>query len=260
MTKAGAAVVVRIDIDEETETAHTSPATPLTMPTVLQFHRPADAPPPRLASSLPDSMIAEIEPFNLLEDIRQAQAQYSAAGREKIALYGFPSFLTTNIRRVLSRNRNHKADWAVALSCLVWNGLLRYSAMPGTRKLSAALLDLDMDDEIGTLAAEQVEMWRRGFKFAVSDPTHTMGLEKVRSWKAPEHVHSELFDMAGRLGLSGSTLGTVCVMASLEHQEGVLPDHARFMRESVAELDGLIEERGKRLAGLCKAIEAGVWD
>lgn len=215
-------------------------------------------PQPRMATSHPDAMVAADLPYSLLDDIRQAQAQHAGA-REKVALYGFPSYLATNIRRVLARNPSHRADWSVALSCLVWQGLLRYAGLATTKSLSAALLDLDTDDGLEAVAGEQIELWRRGFKFVVQDPTHTMGVERCRRFVAPEHVHAELHDMAGRLGLSGSTLGIMAIMAALEDQEGVLAAHGEHMRGEVARLDGLLGERERRLGSLVRAIEAGVW-
>jgi hypothetical protein len=222
---------------------------------------PSPAPPrPRLASSNPDEAILspDLGPYSLLEDVRQAQQQHHAA-KEKVTLYQFPAYLTTNLRRVLARNRNNRADWAVALSCLLWRGLLRYASLPAATDLSDGLLALDVDDELGTVAGEQVEMWRKGFRYQVPDPTHSMGFERVRSWKAPEHIHAELYERAGKLGLVASSLGMVSIMAALEDQEGVLAEHGRYMREAVAELDRLLEERGCRLRGVCRAIEAGVW-
>lgn len=197
-------------------------------------------------------------PYDLHEDMRQALAA-SAGPKEKIALYGFPCYLATNIRRVLSRSRNGRGDWSIALSCLVYHGLQRYSALPAVRNLSQALQALDTDDGLGALAGEQVELWRRGFRFSIVDPTHTMGLEKCRSWKAPEHVHTDLFDLGGRLGVSGSTLGIVCVMVGLVDQEGVLDEHVGYMRGVIEELDQLLVERGRRLGRLVRAIEGGVW-
>lgn len=216
-------------------------------------------PSPRIASSLPDTMAPPDTPYSLLEDMRQAAA--AAAGpKEKVSLYGFPSYAATNIRRVLARSRNGRGDWSLALSCLLWQGLTRYAALPAVRDLSSALQALDTDDGLGTLAGEQVEMWRRGFRFSIADPTHTMGLERVRSWKAPEHVHTELYDLSGRLGLSGSALGVASVLSALSDQDGVLPEHRGYMEAVVEELDTLLVERGRRLRKLVRAIEAGVWE
>jgi hypothetical protein len=230
--------------------------TPQASSTSLQ-NPPSEPPRPRLASSNPDAMVLDA-PYSLLDDMRQSQQQHGGA-KERVALYSFPSFLSTNIRRVLSRNASHRADWGVALSCLVWRGVQRYNTLPAVQALSTALLALDTDDALEALAGEQIEMWRRGFKFSIPDPTHTMGLERCRAFKAPEYIHADLHDLAGRIGLAGSTLGIVCVMAALHDQDGVLGEHGRHMGETVAELDGLLEARGKRLQGLIRAIEAGVW-
>lgn len=248
------------------------PETPTAPPvsTLLYFPQPQAAPatggkptdpppPPRLANALPSTAPPVDEPYNLLEDMRQAQA--SAAGvKEKVALYQFPSYLATNIRRVLSRSRSGRGDWATALSCLLWRGIVRYSALPSTRALSSALQALDQDDALSAIPAEQVEMWRRTFRFSIPDPTHTMGLEKCRQWRAPEHVQVELHDLAGRIGMSGSVLGVVAVMVGLEDQQGVIPEHRAYMVATIAELDRLIGERERRLRKLVSAIEAGVWE
>jgi hypothetical protein len=240
-----------------------SPAPAAPPSTVLVFpaaHAPGAAPPPppRLGSSSPEALVPDT-PYSLLDDLRQASQQHAGTPKEKVSLYQFPSYLATNLRRVLARNRNHRADWAVALSCLVWQGLARYSALPAAQSLSAGLLALDTDDDLATVAAEQVETWRRGFRFSISDPSHTLGLERCRSFRAPEHIQAELHDLAGRLGLSGSTLGVVAVMAALHDQDGVLTDHARHMRDTVLELDALLAERARRLESLVRAIDAGVW-
>lgn len=246
----------------EEPTAHAdSPASSLRSPlpdagTVLVF--PAPTAGPKVPSPRPGALVPDAA-YDLLYDMQQTQREHATGPKEKVSLYSFPSYLTTNIRRVLARNRTHRADWALALSCLLWQGLSRYSGLPAAQSLGDALLALDTDDGLHTLAGEQIEMWRRGFRFSISDPTHTMGLERCRSFKVPEHVHAELFDLATRLGLSGSTLGTVAVMAALESQEGVLGDHGDYMRATVAELDALLLERERRLRGLVRAIEAGVW-
>lgn len=230
--------------------------TPVSAPGVLIFPPPSSG--PRIATSNPAAMVPDAQ-YNLLEDLRQAQAQHASGAKEKVSLYQFPSYLSTNIRRVLARNRSHRADWSLAMSCLLWQGLTRYVSHPAARGLSSALSELDLDDDLQTLAGEQVEIWRRGFRFSIGDPTHTMGMERVRSFKAADHVHTELYDMAGKVGISGSTLGIVCVMAALEGQEGVLREHGQYMRDCVAELDTLLVERERRLKGLTRAIEAGVW-
>lgn len=248
-----------------------TPTVLLHFPSPVPTSQPASAtspqtspPKPRLASSHPDASLPDglslddLGPFSLLDDIRTAQQQHSST-KERIALHQFPSYVTTNIRRVLARGNHNRADWSLALSCLLWRGLLRYAALPAAKALGDALLALDVDDNLGTVAAEQIEMWRRGCRFASQDPTHSMGFERVRGWKAPEHVHVELYERAGRLGLSGSSLGVVAVMAALEGQEGVLPDHGRYMREAVEQLDQLIEERERRLRGIMSAISSGVW-
>lgn len=225
---------------------------------------PPQQPRPRIGGATDDlddapaGLLPSGAPYDLHEDMRQALAA-SAGPKEKIALYGFPCYLATNIRRVLSRSRNGRGDWSIALSCLVYYGLQRYSALPAVRNLSQALQALDTDDGLSALAGEQVELWRRGFRFSIVDPTHTMGLEKCRSWKAPEHVHTDLFDLGGRLGVSGSTLGIVCVMVGLVDQEGVLDEHVGYMKGAIGELDGLLLERGRRLGRLVRAIEGGVW-
>lgn len=241
------------------------PASHSTPQPSLQPSTQVPPPRPRLATSNPSTTALDpgqnpdLGPYSLLEDIRQAQQQHQGA-KEKITLHQFPSYLTTNIRRVLARNpSNHRADWSIAFSCLLWRGLLRYASLPAATDLGNGLLALDVDDGLGTIAAEQVEMWRKGFRFQVGDPTHSMGFERTRSWKAPEHVHAELYERAGKMGLLASSLAMVSIMAALEDQEGVLEDHGRYMRETVAELDRLIEERGCRLRGVVRAIEVGVW-
>lgn len=196
--------------------------------------------------------------YSLLEDVKQAMAA-SVGPKERICLHGFPAYVTTNVRRVLSRAKNGRVDWAAAMSCLLWHGLTRYAGLAATQTLAAGLGALDTDDDLGTLAGEQVEMWRKGFRFSVADPTHTMGLERSRAWKVPDFIHTELFELAGKVGIGGGTLGIVSVMAGLMEQPGVLVDHAAFMRGTVNELDGLLRERGRRLNGLVRAIEAGVW-
>lgn len=224
--------------------------------TVLAF----PPPPPRLGSNDPATMsVDSLAHYSLLDDIRQQQSQHASSPKEKISLYGFPSYLLLNIRRVLARNRSHRADWGTALSCLTWQGLTRYASMPSVQLLTSGLSELDTDDGLEAVAAEQVELWKRTFRFVLDDPTYSMGVERVRSWKAPEYVSTELHDLAGRVGVSASTLGTVSIMAALEGQNGVLGAHAEFMRRVVAELDGRLEERGCRLRSLIGAIEAGVW-
>lgn len=196
--------------------------------------------------------------YSLLDDIRAVQSQHATSPRETVALYSFPAYLALNIRRVLSRNRSHRADWACALSCLLFQGLARYSGMPNLQALATNLEGLDQDDTLDAVAAEQLEGWRKAFRFTLVDPTYTMGLEKRRSWKAPEYVHTELHDLAGRVGVSASVLGAVAVMAALERQEGVLGEHAAHMRATVVELDERLEERGRRLQAWVKMLEAGL--
>lgn len=237
-----------------------APGTLIPFPAIsLSPLSPPDAPRPRIPTSNPDAFLPDLGPYSLLEDVRQQQGQHAAGSREKVTLYGFPGYLSTNLRRVLARSKAHRADWACALSCLLFQGLSRYSGLPVVRDLVTALSALDTDDGLDAVAAEQIETWRRGFRFQVQDPTHTLGLERVRAWKAPEHVHTELHDLAGRLGLSGSVLGIASVAAALQDQEGVLGAHAGYMRACVEELDGLLGERARRLRALVRAIEAGVW-
>jgi hypothetical protein len=249
-----------VEIPESSATAPVvTPQTPAPAPAahVLAFPPP---PPPRIPTNDPSTMsVDSLANYSLLDDIRQQQSQHASAPKEKVSLYGFPSYLILNVRRVLARNRSHRADWGMALSCLVWQGLARYAALPSVAILTSNLSDLDTDDELEATAAEQIELWRRTFKFQLQDPTYSMGVERVRSWKAPEYVSTELHDLAGRIGVSTSTLGTVSVMVALEGQDGVLGAHAGHMREVVAELDARLEERGRRLRSLVGAIEAGVW-
>lgn len=226
-----------------------------------QRHAP-DIPPPRIAPSYSLDEAPEAGPWSLLDEMR-AQHQGAHAGpKERIALYGFPAYLSTNIRRVLSRSRTGTGEWSVALSCLVWRGLCRFNAHSTVRGLTELLQELDNRDDLNAIESEQVESWRRGLRYGIVDPTFSLGLEKVRGWKAPEHVHAELHDAAGRVGLSGSVLGVACVMVALvepQAQEGVIAEHAGHMRVEVERLDGLLAERERRLRRLVRAIEAGVW-
>jgi hypothetical protein len=225
---------------------------------VLAFP-PQPLPPPLIPSFHPDHAASDpLANYSLLDDLRQASHAHATSPKELVTLHGFPTYLSLNLRRVLARNRTHRADWAAALSCLLFAGLARYAGLPAAQSLCNVLADLDNDDQLNVIAAETIETWRRGFKFTISDPTYAMGGEK-RRWKAPEYVHTELHDLAGRLGIGSSTLGVVAVMAALEGQEGVLGEHARAMRGVVAELDARLEERERRLRALLRAVEAGVW-
>lgn len=223
---------------------------------VLPF--PGPTAPPRLGLSDPKLMVVPDTPYNLLDDIAVAQ-RAAMVGKEKISLYGFPAYVSVNIRRVLARGKRGRVDWSVALSCLLWRGITRYSQMPAVRALGEGLQDLDTDDGLPAIAAEQVELWRRGFKFAISDPTHTMGMEARRSWRCPEHVYVELVELSTRIGIGRSQMGTVCVMVALEDQDGVLREHGEFMRGVVGELDRILGDRERRLRGLARAVRAGVY-
>lgn len=265
---AVAGVVTSDDRQDDHTTTHLSPPTgtillfPAT-PDTSRPQPPGAPPPPRTASLAPSTFTAAPPdpdaPWSLHDAIRAAQSRNAAGAREKVALYGFPCYVSTNLRRVLSRDRSHRLDYAIALACLLERGLLRYQDLPAAKALSASLTALDTDDTLSAIAGEQLEVWRRGFHFSISDPTHTMGLERCRGFRAPDWLKSELHDLAGRLGLSASGLGTVAVMAALEDQEGVIGEHAAYMRGVVEDLDGRLEERGRRLQGLARAIEAGVW-
>lgn len=235
-----------------------SPPTASSLAPVLAFP-PQPLPPPLIPSFHPDHAASDpLANYSLLDDLRQASHAHATSPKELVTLHGFPTYLSLNLRRVLARNRTHRADWAAALSCLLFAGLARYAGLPAAQSLCNVLADLDNDDQLNVIAAETIETWRRGFKFTISDPTYAMGGEK-RRWKAPEYVHTELHDLAGRLGIGSSTLGVVAVMAALEGQEGVLGEHARAMRGVVAELDARLEERERRLRALLRAVEAGVW-
>lgn len=219
---------------------------------------PGSQPPPLIPSFHPDHATSDpLAGYSLLDDLRQAHT-HASSPKELVTLHGFPGYLSLNLRRVLARNRTHRSDWALALSCLLFQGLARYAGLPAAQSLCNALADLDNDDLLSATAAEQIEAWRRGFRFTISDPTYSMGQEK-RRWKAPEYVHTELHDLSGRLGVGSSTLGVVAIMAALEGQEGVLGEHAACMRRVVAELDERLGERERRLRGLLTAIQAGVW-
>ncbi|HEY9015455.1 MAG TPA: hypothetical protein VIM84_10385 [Gemmatimonadales bacterium] len=180
----------------------------------------------------------------------------ASASRERIALYSFPSYLATNLRRVLSRDTSRHADWNTALSCLLHRGLVRYQALPAAQALAAQLSGLDLSDAVDTVAMEQVELWRRGFRFSIPDPTHSLGFEKCRRFRAPEYLVSDLGEFAGRIGLGASALGVAAVAAALEVQEGVLPEHGAYMREIVGGLDKMLEERVRRLRGMMRAVGA----
>lgn len=271
---SAASVLIDLTQTQETDSTTTEPPVQPPAPGLLFFPQGpasqaqtqppapgAPVPGPRIGSSDSDSAGTDTPAdvsYSLLDDMRQAQS--AAAGpKESIRLYGFPSFLAVNLRRVLARSRWGRGDWSMALSCLLWQGLVRYQGLQAVRDLSTALQALDVDDELGALAGEQVEQWRRGFKFSISDPTHGLGLEKSRNWKAPDYVHTELHDMAGRLGIYPSSLGIVAVMVALEGQVGVLDEHRGYMVGTIAELDTMLVERGRRLRKLIRSIEAGVW-
>lgn len=217
------------------------------------------APAPRFGSNSADLLSPDDDPgpYDLLADLRKPQ--FAGAPKEALSLYGFPAYLTVNIRRVLARNRSHRGDWAQALSSLLWAGLKQLSALPAAKDLAEALHLLDTDDDLSAIAAEQVELWRRGFRFQPTDPTHTMGLEKSRKFKVPEPVHTSLFETASRIGMSGSSLGILCIMSALSGQAGVLSDHREHMRRVVEDLEHMIGERERRLRGLVKSIQGGVW-
>lgn len=198
-------------------------------------------------------------PFDLLSAMRSDRRLDSSARTEIVRLYSFPAYLSLNLRRVLARDRTQRANTPQALSCLIWHGIARYHGLESVKSFTAALARLELDDDVPARVAEQIEGWKRGLKFNLADPTHAMGLEKSRSFRVPEQVHSELFDLAGKLGVPGSTLGTMCVVSGLMDQGGVLKEHGAYMRAAVDELDGQLADRERRLQGLLGLVASGTW-
>lgn len=232
---------------------------PAYQPTAVTSTNPVPSA-PRTASTLPDSMSPDPGELDLLATLREERHLHSDRSRcEVVRLYQFPAYLSLNLRRVLARDRSQRSKSGPALACLIDHGVRRYLALPAVRAFSQALDILELDDDAPAASVEQIEGWKRGLRLSISDPTHALGLEKARSVRIAETVHAELFDLAGKLGLSGSTLGTVCVMAGLEGQKGVLAEHAAHMRETVGELDRMLLEREARLRTLVGLLRSGIW-
>jgi hypothetical protein len=209
----------------------------------------------RRASANPDSMRPD---FDLVGEVTSSDARENLIGEKVISLYAYPYYLTFNLRRALSRG-GPRAKWGIAMSCLVSYGVRRYYSSDDVQRFIATTQRVDRNDSLPAHAVEQIEMWKRGFQFSISDPTYSMGLARRTAFKAPEVVHNELFDLAGKLGISGSTLGIVCIMAGLWEQPGVIPEHAAYMHETVAKLDDLIKDRERRFTLLLKMVETGIW-
>lgn len=258
---------VAVELDEAAAPAPAPAQSPLVTPTPIdrprrgsQPARPSTAAPAAFPIS-PDGILLPDPgaPFDLLAAMRADRRLDSAARTESVRMFNFPAYLSLNLRRVLARDRTQRGNTAQALGCLIWHGIARYLALPAVKGFTEALSGLELDDDVPARVAEQIEGWKRGLRFSIVDPTHSMGVEKSRSFRVAESVHSELFDLAGKLGLPGGVLATMCVMVGLADQPGVLREHGQYMAAAVDELDGQLVDRERRLRGLLVLVESGVW-
>jgi hypothetical protein len=201
----------------------------------------------------PDDLSSELDLIHTLNS-----TDYYSGGAEVISLYSYPSYLTVNLRRVLGRSSNHH-DWGAAMSCLIDHGVSHYYGSEVVKRFIAAFTSLDKDDTLNATIIEHLEAWRRQIKFSPTDPTNLLGVQKRHAFKSPESIRKKLSGLAGGLGLSGSVLGTVCVMVGLHDQPGVVPEHASAMRAEIERFERLMEDRERQLSTLLRLAEEGVW-
>lgn len=212
---------------------------------------------PVTASIDPDDLSSV---FDLIHTLNSTD--YYSRGSEVISLYSYPTYLSVNLRRVLGRalprsSRPH--DWGAAMSCLIDHGVKHYYGSEVVKRFLASLATLDTDNTVNATIIEHLEAWRRQIKFSPTDPTNLLGVQKRHAFKSPESIRNRLSGLAGGLGLSGSVLGTVCVMVGLHDQPGVVPQHASAMRAEIERFERLLEDRERQLSTLLRLAEEGVW-
>lgn len=200
---------------------------------------------------------ADLSPeFNLILTLDSTD-EYSG-GTEVISLYSYPTHLTLNLRRVLSRS-SRRHDWGAAMSCLIDQGVNRYRGSQVVKRFIDAFASLDADDNLTASTIEHLEAWRRQIKFFPTDPTNLLGVQKRHAFKSLESTRDRLSGLSSGLGLSSSVVGTVCVTFGLQDQPGVVPEHAAAMRAEIERFDRLLADRERQLTTLLRLAEEGVW-
>lgn len=164
-------------------------------------------------------------------------------GDEKVSLYKLPRFVRLSVRRVVTRQTETLNTGAVAGRCMEY-GLDRLLALDATKSLLSQIerlesANLDEDDAV------EIDRWSHSCEFDVRDTGHSGRMRW--DFRTSKEIRDNLFWLADQIGISGSTLGAVALMAGLAEQSAVLPKHAEYMRAVVAELDSLIEHRARRL-------------
>jgi hypothetical protein len=208
------------------------------------------------------SSMVSIDPDDLdrafdLIDALESSDEYSG-GTEVTALCSYPSYLSLDLRRVLARPSRRHA-WGAAMSCLIDHGVRHYYRSEIVSGFIEQFSTLDKNDDIDALTIEHLELWRKQVRFSLNDPTNLLGFQKRHVFKSPEIIRNKLSGLAGKLGISNSVLGAVCVMVGLEEQPGVPPEHASAMRAEIERFDRVLVAWEKRLSTLIRLAQEGVW-
>ena len=181
--------------------------------------------------------------FDVLLEVKAYPRKYT--GESVVSLYHCPRYAKLNVRRVQAHSTRWTPDMGAVIGASVLHGVHRLHASDVGKEFLSLFRRVELDDDPDPDDAVELDRWRHSFRFDVRDAAHSGPMRL--NFRTTDRVRGELFGLADKLGLSGSRLGIVCLMAGLCQQPGVIPKHAEYMEEVVAEFDDALARRVGRL-------------
>ena len=204
---------------------------------------------PKRASFSRDCFESE---FDLLAAIRESQSTYDKQDKDQIkwlSLHRLPKYVIANVDRVIAGEEvsHEEARW-----CCIEFGIGRLYAS-GEYKAWEALQELALSKESQYREDgdwDDVQERLTTFRFQPTD-CH-QGTRSVNA-RIPEPIKAQVSGAAKVLGMSATTVATICLIDALRELEFVM--HKKDLNATMSEFYRLLRRRTRRLRRLLVEVE-----
>ncbi len=197
-------------------------------------------------TAVPDNVVA-LDQFASEFDAVAHSRRYKGLETEQVTLYNVPIYVVAMVRRVIAVAKPARGEFAPVISACVEAGTraIRQSEMGSDLLASIA----EAEELAGSgRALVALEQWR-GSRLVFADP-YRAGHRRL-DFRCPCEIKNQVFDLGSALGLSGSSVGALALIAGLVEQDAV-PDDAR------AHLEAEIKASESFLVGRVASLNAAI--
>jgi hypothetical protein len=174
------------------------------------------------------------ETLDIIKEVFENREELS--GDSTIQLYA-PAYVKALLRRVastLSKRANIKIPKGVMFAALIYHGIGRISNSEEFQEYARVSDLVDNTPTLTPRAQSELFQFLHSWKFTIVNP-YGGGLTRIQ-FRCCENLYKKLSTYAEDIGISSSSLGTICLMAGCIDQPGIHTEFIDKMEETLLSL------------------------